>query len=68
MFLPVTVLIADGDAWEFNMFYVFYRYSYVGFILKENRYSVSNLYNEQTDSHCKNQAPQRPACRLLLFL
>ena len=61
MLLPVTVLIANGDTWEYDLFQVFYFDIYSGFILKENGYSASHLSNEQNDGACKDHQPQKPA-------
>ena len=61
MFLPVAVLVADGDAWEINLFHIFYFDIYIGFILKENCYSASHLSSEQDDGCCKSYEPQKPA-------
>ena len=58
MYLPETVLVADGDTWEFNLFHIFYLHSYVSFILKENRDSVSHLSNKENDGRSKGTKPQ----------
>ena len=65
IFLPVIVLIADGNTREFNLFHIFYCYSYVGFILKKNCDSAPDLSNKENDGRCKGAKPQNSMNKIL---